>query len=469
MLKSLIEFFLLLSNDKKTITTNSISSFYQFITKKLPEIENHRPNLITSLLNNYNTSNKIEKKCNKEIEKIILKNNLINNFQNELLSLLNDMLDYLYGENAIFFSDDKKDILKNKKSKKLIEKDVIPNVNDPLNDMIIQDIRKTEIINYIKELMKNNKLTNNYISLNLTIKHFINFFNVKNKDKNRQIAQKFVNIINPLIKIYKTDKKIIYHRKIKKIKTKSLSKIPVININNNNNIFKEKTYKNKNIKNNNSINNCFYKVNNSFNNKSREKERFNLNNIIIKKHKRNTVTQQKKIIKQKDDEIKEQKQNNNPNDSIKESNTNITNLTHDTIPCQTLNNCISFNNFQKNNIIENYLNNINIKNNKNIIINNKDNKIISKKIIINNIRNMNSNSQDNKNYNIKSKSCKSSLYNDDFDEFNENSHRNKNIEDYNYYDDFQYDKIGKKRKSTVTSPSQKEEYFNGKYAGCSIY
>ena len=50
MLKTLVDFFLLLSNDKKTITSHNMLIFYQFITKKIPEIENHHPTIVSSSL-----------------------------------------------------------------------------------------------------------------------------------------------------------------------------------------------------------------------------------------------------------------------------------------------------------------------------------------------------------------------------------------------------------------------------------
>ena len=466
MLKPLIEFFLLLSTDKKTITSNNITTFYQFITKKLPEIDMHRPNLIISSLNktNLNNNNKVNlpsKKIEGDFYKSdditntnkLNKNIIINNFQNELLSLFNDMIEYLYEENILILSNDKKVILKNKINKKLIEKNIIFSRNKSMNNILIQDIKIKEIRNYIIDLINNNHFNDGLISLNFTIKHFINFFNTKNKDKNRNIVKQFINIINPIIKAYKTDKKISYHKKVNKNKTKSLSKLSIINIENNN-MFKEKTENNKKIKNNN-INNYFHKINNSFNNNKREKERFNINNIIIKNYKRNTVYKKDPGISNNNENLKEQ------------------NISHDTIPCQTLNNCISFNNIQKNSLIENYLSN-NIKNH-NLYINYKDNNKNSKKIIINKIKNFHSKSQinnfkkKNKNYYIKSKSTITSLYNNDFNEFKEKIWKNRLNDEHNYFDDFNTEKFMEKRKTNITCESKKEDDLKEKYIGCTIY
>ena len=130
MLKTLVDLFLLLSNDKKTITSHNMLIFYQFITKKIFEIENHHPTmLITSLDKNYinqknnenifnkgrkGFSNHNELMENKDKKKIIIKN-----FQNELLFLFNDMIDYLNENKILILSNDKKDILTNKINKKI--------------------------------------------------------------------------------------------------------------------------------------------------------------------------------------------------------------------------------------------------------------------------------------------------------------------------------------------------------------
>ena len=361
MIKALVDLFLLLSSDKKSITRKDISVFYLFIIKKLPEIDNHRPSLLISYFNKNNSqNNNNELFSNNQIDEFIVqnekekskanKNITIKKIQNELLCLFNDIIDYLYEEEIIILSNDKKDILKNRINKKIKEK------NFSLSEK--QDIQIIETRKYLTELINSNKSINNLASFDFSIKHFINFFNSKNKEKNRLIAEKFVNLINPLIKIYKADK-IINRKKVNQTQIRSTSKIPVINIYNNN-IFKEKAYKNKNLKINLTQNNNNYKINRSFN--KNLKDKFDLNNIFVNKKK--TVFNKDKI-------------------EDKDNTKDECNLTKDTIPCQTLNNCISFNSIQKNCIIENYLG----KNIKNIYtnLNNKNNKAISEKIAINNI------------------------------------------------------------------------------------
>ena len=459
MLKTLVDLFLLISTDKKTITSTNISSFYQFITKKLPEIDNHRPTLLISSLNKNNIPNKNnEIISNKKEDKFIFQyeknsnkfnsNITLKRVQNELLSLFNDMIDYLYEENIIILSKEKEGILKSILSKKLKENNLSFSSN--FDNKLIHDLKSIEIRKYIIDLINSNKCNNNFICFNFSIKHFINFFNTKNKDKNRLIAEKFITIINPIIKIYQNDKKIIYHKKIKKTKTKSLSKIPVLNIYNNH-INKERTTKKKNLKTSNSNTNYSHKINHSFNKDLKDK--FNLNGIIIKAKKRKTEFN---------------KNRNEPKDNIKEE----YNLTKDTIPCQTLNNCISFNVIQKNCIIDNYLNN-NIKNILNNI-NDKNNKANSEKVVINEFNNFYSNSQmkylkNKKNY-IKIKS--NLLLSNNNDIYGKNNKNNNiihiNEDDYDL-EDFHFDVNEKKRKTNITSISKKEDNISEKHIQCVIF
>ena len=477
MIKTLVDLFLLISSDKKTITCNDISTLYQFITKKLPEIENQRHSimscsLIQSNINNDNNEKIEQKKIesfiyqNEDIINKINKNIILKDLQIELLSLFNDMIDYIYEENIIALSEDKKEILKNKINKILKDKSLIMSKNKSINNLQTQSLKKGEIRNYLIQLINNNNNNNdinnsNITSFNFSIKNFINFFNIKNIEQNRYVAQKLIYVITPIIEIYKTDIKMIYTKKMNKPKTKSLCKIERINIDNNNNnkninmSKKQYTTKNRN-NNNNNINKFYYKVkNNSLTNK--KKEYFNLNNIIIKKKKRKTVN------------------NNNINKNQITSKENIinnydkNNYTQDTIPCQTLKNCHSFDNMPKNDLYVNYLSNIikNIKANKNIRIN----KINTRKIVgdigdktnyyypESHIEHLNNNKKyciGNKLtvYGLNKKNARKKIYVND----------KKEIEIYNI------NKIGKTNKSSYLSyVNKKGNDFNDKSNGCLIH
>jgi len=476
MLKTLIDFFLLISSDKTTITCNNILTFYQFITKKIIDIENQRPFIITNSLSQSNlkqsyNGNIISKnnegfaiqteEYNNKTNRVMEKNIEIKKFQKEIISLFNDMIDFLYEENIIILKEDKKIILKNKINRKLKEKNIFPRSNSTKN--MINDIKKTETRNYIIELINDNKNNNNFISFNFSIKHFIDFFNTKNKNKNRLIAEKFIVAINPIIKIYKNDKKLTHLKKVNKTKTRSLSRIPIIHIDNND-LYKAKIsnekknnyknrYKNQSINSNNSnsnLNNYIYRVNHSFNKK---KNKFGFNNLILNKIKRKTEYNNKSKISKS---------------NMNEQN----NATHDTIQCQTLNNCNSFDNIHSIYKFENFLNN-NIKNiSTNINLSNKikfkKNKSNSNKVIINEIKNFYSNSQIDyfKKNNNNNKSSITTLYDNDLYDLNnknKKSDKNCNLKSSNMA-------LDKNTKELNLLPdSKKDEELNEKSFGCFIF
>ena len=61
MLQALSDFFLLISKDGEKITNKDISTFYNFIIKKMPQIEQQFPSIIIKALEIHN------KKCEKSI------------------------------------------------------------------------------------------------------------------------------------------------------------------------------------------------------------------------------------------------------------------------------------------------------------------------------------------------------------------------------------------------------------------
>ena len=479
MLKTLIDFFLLISSDKKKITCTNISTFYQFITKKIIDIENQRPFIIINSLSysnlylkqsyNENISNKNidgfifqnDESTNKT-NRIMDKNIAIKKFQKELLSLFNDMIDFIYEEKIVILREDNKIILINKINNKLKDKNIF--VKGKASNYAINDIKKIETRNYIIELINNNKYNDNFISFNFTIKNFIDFFNTKNRNKNRYIAEQFVKAINPIIKIYKNDKKLSQIKKINKTKTRSLSKIPIIHIDTND-LYKAKISNRKknycnmkykmsnssknNVSSNSNIKNYVHKGNYSFHKK---KGKYGFSNLLLNKNKRKTENYNKSKISKKNS----REQND---------------VTHDTIQCQTLNNCNSFDNIQNMYKIENILYN-NIKTNSTHINGNKikikSNRANSKNIVINEIRNFYSNSQIDY-FKNKNKSSITTLYDNDIYDLNKNIYKNCDLEENCNLKTCNIDTNVKNRESKMISTSQKEEELNEKGSGCFIY
>ena len=479
MLKTLIDFFLLISSDKKKITCTNISTFYQFITKKIIDIENQRPFIIINSLSysnlylkqsyNENISSKNidgfifqnDESTNKT-NRIMDKNIAIKKFQKELISLFNDMIDFIYEEKIVILREDNKIILINKINNKLKDKNIF--VKGKASNYAINDIKKIETRNYIIELINNNKYNDNFISFNFTIKNFIDFFNTKNRNKNRYIAEQFVKAINPIIKIYKNDKKLSQIKKINKTKTRSLSKIPIIHIDTND-LYKAKISNRKknycnmkykmsnssknNVSSNSNIKNYVHKGNYSFHKK---KGKYGFSNLLLNKNKRKTENYNKSKISKKNS----REQND---------------VTHDTIQCQTLNNCNSFDNIQNMYKIENILYN-NIKTNSTHINGNKikikSNRANSKNIVINEIRNFYSNSQIDY-FKNKNKSSITTLYDNDIYDLNKNIYKNCDLEENCNLKTCNIDTNVKNRESKMISTSQKEEELNEKGSGCFIY
>ena len=479
MLKTLIDFFLLISSDKTKITCINISTFYQFITKKIIDIENQRPFIITNSLSYSNLNLKQsynENISSKNIEGFIFQNDestnktnritdkniAIKKFQKELISLFNDMIDFMYEEKIVILREDKKIILINKINNKLKEKNIF--VKGNASNYAINDIKKIETRNYIIELINNNKYNDNFTSFNFTIKNFIDFFNTKNKNKNRYIAEQFIKAINPVIKIYKNDKKLSQIKKVNKTKTRSLSKIPIIHIDTND-LYKAKISNRKknycnmkykissssknNASTNSSIKNYVHKANYSFHKK---KGKYGFSNLLLNKNKRKTENYNKSKISKK---------------NSKEQN----DVTHDTIQCQTLNNCNSFDKIQSMYKIENILYN-NIKINSTHIngnkINIKSNRANSKNIVINEIRNFYSNSQIDY-FKNKNKSSITTLYDNDIYDLNKNIYKNCDLDGNCNLKTCNIDTNVKNRESNKISASQKEEELNEKGSGCFIY
>ena len=270
MLQTLCDFFLLLSTNKKTITPENLLTFYQFITKKIPQIEIQYPSLIinslnyTRLNNPYGSSSNFNNNSLKYVQSMNIdiineevnetgnanesgtkskyKHNMttISSIQKDLLDLLYDMIDYFNEENLINFNENNKDILKNKIENKIKENNLKENANMDYKysyenyykkEIITKKIKKIETRNYILELIKKSNEGNNNKIFEINCKNFINFFNCKNKNKNRNAVILFVNIIRPIIKIYKENKKknllTNHNNYLNKPKTKSLARFPV--------------------------------------------------------------------------------------------------------------------------------------------------------------------------------------------------------------------------------------------------
>ena len=209
MLQSLSDFFLLISSDSKKITNRDLTIFYNFIVKKMPQMEQQYPNLVSKSLStsegkNYNNDKdeldiKEFKNC-KDSKKIFA------HFQKQIMNLFNNLIEYCYNEGIIKLNKKFDQVLKVKIDDKIKEK-----VNKKMsnnwkynynNNQYIKRAKTNEIRNFLIFL-----IINGDINFNIYPNEFVNFFNGENKSKNRNIVDQFMRIIKNIIKIYKDNKK----------------------------------------------------------------------------------------------------------------------------------------------------------------------------------------------------------------------------------------------------------------------
>ena len=227
MLQSLSDLFLVISNDTKKITNKDLSILYNFIIKKIPQIEQLYPSLVSKSLNYSSSSiksiedknqiNVNDLKSNKDSKKIIVQ------FQKKAMSLFNDFIDYCYNEGIIKLNNKFEKVIKGKIDDKLKEKNNIKNLSNNLRynynynnlyqkELLLKKTRKEEIRNFLIFL-----IINGDINFNIYPNHYVNFFNSENRSKNRLTAEQFMKFIKLTIKIYKDIKK----NSNKRITTKS--------------------------------------------------------------------------------------------------------------------------------------------------------------------------------------------------------------------------------------------------------
>ena len=186
MLQALSDLFLVISNDTKKITNKDLSIFYNFIIKKIPQIEQQYPLIISKILNissNDSKDDNINK--DKDTKKLFI------HFQKQIFNLYIELIYFCFKEGIIK--------LNNRILKENILIKVGFNNNKQSND--------NELQKFLIYLVINNK-ANCIIYPN----EYIKFFNLDNKRK--IIAERFMKFIKQMIIIYKESKK---HYNIKKI------------------------------------------------------------------------------------------------------------------------------------------------------------------------------------------------------------------------------------------------------------
>ena len=216
MLQSLSDLFLLISHDSEKITNKDISIFYNFIIKKMPQIEQQYPSILSKSLNSSANLSLLEDKKEIVLKELKNENNSKKkfvNFQKQILNLFNDLIDYCYNVGIIKLNNKLEKIIKDKIDEKVREKTdkKIKKNNFKFeynynkfyqNEININKSKKEEIRKFLIFFVINGD-----INFNIYPDDYVNFFNSKNKDKNRFKATQFMKYINNISKIYKESKR----------------------------------------------------------------------------------------------------------------------------------------------------------------------------------------------------------------------------------------------------------------------
>ena len=206
MLQVLSDLFLLISNDGNKITNKDISTFYNFIIKKMPIIEQQYPSIIFNTLKISSENNSLEDnfKNSKDSKKYFM------HFQKQIINLFNDLIDYCYREGIIKLNEKFEKLIKGKIDDKIKEKSdkkiCSSNTKFSYNnfnqkDIYIKKAQKEEFRNFLIFL-----IINGDINFNIYPNNYVNFFNSDKKIKNRLNAEQLMKFIKNIIKIYKENK-----------------------------------------------------------------------------------------------------------------------------------------------------------------------------------------------------------------------------------------------------------------------
>ena len=206
MLQVLSDLFLLISNDGNKITNKDISTFYNFIIKKMPIIEQQYPSIIFNTLKISSENNSLEDnfKNSKDSKKYFM------HFQKQIINLFNDLIDYCYREGIIKLNEKFEKLIKGKIDDKIKEKSdkKISSCNTKFSynnfyqkDIYIKKAQKEEFRNFLIFL-----IINGDINFNIYPNNYVNFFNSDKKIKNRLNAEQLMKFIKNIIKIYKENK-----------------------------------------------------------------------------------------------------------------------------------------------------------------------------------------------------------------------------------------------------------------------
>lgn len=185
MLQALSDLFLVISSDTKKITNQDLSIFYNFIIKKIPQIEQQYPLIISKILNDNININEYKINKDKDTKKLFI------HFQKQIFNLYTELIYFCFKEGII------------KLNNKILQENILIKVGFNNN----KQSNDNELQKFLIYLVINNK-----VNCIIYPNEYIKFFNIENK--RRIIAERFMKFIKQMIIIYKESKK---HYNIKRI------------------------------------------------------------------------------------------------------------------------------------------------------------------------------------------------------------------------------------------------------------
>ena len=230
MLQALSDLFLLISSDTKKITNQDLIIFYNFINKKIQQLDQQFPYIISKSLSNDLANNfSSEKQPEQNAYKLNKDNNtkkLFILFQKQLFNFFEELINFCFKEGLI------------KLNNRILEKNILAKIPE-LNTNKDNDNSANNNNNTLKFLIY--LVINNKVNCTIYPNNYIKFFNSENTAKKRIIAENFMKLIKYAIKIYKESKRNINSKKViyteKKIsKTKKFLDINKLEIRNKNKI-----------------------------------------------------------------------------------------------------------------------------------------------------------------------------------------------------------------------------------------
>jgi len=204
MLQALSDLFLVISSDTKVITNKDLIIFYNFITKKIPQIEQHIPSIIAKSLSTNISSELLEEKQIDINEYKLNKDNntkkLFIHFQKQIFYLFTELINFCFKQGILKINNK---ILK----EKVLTKFGFNPIKEKNDKNQFQNENNTQ--EFLIYLVLKEK-----VSCTLHPTDYIIFFNSENSAKKRIIAERFMKFIKHLIIIFKESKK---HYNIKRV------------------------------------------------------------------------------------------------------------------------------------------------------------------------------------------------------------------------------------------------------------